>query len=236
MKRFLPALLIASAALASTFLMRPAALVGQAPVFRTSAAPCCYEECCGEKDCCLAAKNGKTDAVVVAELVAILDDTKSADTYLATLLALSQFEDKSPLPAVVRNAARLGLLKGLSKKANPTQAQQIIGAYLSGEMSVEAKLAAKQCNSPSAYYAYPPPMPAPTPMAYAAPLRAPAVSPSCASSTPIQQFVPVTCPERLGPPRCVPENQPVSTPESESPSAQPTKKDVESGRWSFFSR
>ena len=43
---------------------------------------------------------------MVAELIAILDETKSGDTFMAALLALGQFDDKTPLPAVVRNAER----------------------------------------------------------------------------------------------------------------------------------
>ncbi len=171
MKRLLSAAVLIGVGLTAVYALRPLPLTGQEPEPGTKTFRCHLETC--DKP----AKKPKDDAAVVAELVAILDETKCADTFLATLLALSQFEDKSPLPAVVRNAARLGLLTGLSKESNPTQAQVAIGAYLSGEMGAEnrqpvppAPAGYPQCHTampwggPAPYAAsaiYPPP-PAPS--------------------------------------------------------------------------
>ena len=68
----------------------------------------------------------KDDAKVVAELVTILGETKNVDTFLATLWhRWDSSRTKSPLPAVIRNAERLGLLTGLSEAEAPSHAQQI---------------------------------------------------------------------------------------------------------------
>ena len=155
MKRLLLAIVPVGVVLAVAFALQ---------VFDAGQTPaCCAEAACKGKSCCQTAGRAKSDAEVVAELVAILDRTKSTDTYLATLLALSQFEDKSPLPAVVRNAARLGLLKGLTKEEKPSHAQEMIGAYLSGEMSVASQVANRGQYSPPPGYptAYPMSMPSP---------------------------------------------------------------------------
>ena len=162
MKRLLLAALFGGGSLAVTFVLRPGPLVGQAPPAAVGGAPCCVkEEACKEKGCCLPLKKTKDDAEVVAELVKILDQTKSGDTFVATLLALSQFEDKSPLPAVVRNASRLGLLKGLCKEDKPNHAQEMIGAYLSGEMVAEFQCGSRPNNGPAAATMYPPCVPSP---------------------------------------------------------------------------
>jgi hypothetical protein len=60
-------------------------------------------------------------AGVVEELIALLDETQSRDTYLATVLVLSRLggEAKPALPAALRNAERLGLLRGLCKHGRP---------------------------------------------------------------------------------------------------------------------
>jgi hypothetical protein len=51
---------------------------------------------------------------VVHELVAILNETDSKDTFLVTVLLLKKLgaESKPALPAVVRNAERLAIFKG----------------------------------------------------------------------------------------------------------------------------
>ena len=143
MKRLILAVLLVGVGLTGLVALRPGTLAGQEGPYSSYSKPADPPACAG-KDCkdkqktagsaCCGTKN---DAEVVGELVKILNETKSADTFVATLLALSQFEDKSPLPAVVKNAARLGLLKGLSKDENPPHAQQMVAAYLSGEMAAE---------------------------------------------------------------------------------------------------
>lgn len=150
MKRFLLPAVVLGVAVAATLAFRPVASSGQSP----AVPPCCTEGVCKDKTCCEAAKKTKDDAALVAELVTILDETKSPDAFLAALLALGRFEDKSPLPVVVRNAERLGLLKGLSKDDNPSHAQELIGAYLSGEL-VEAFRPTNRQNFVAPAVAYP---------------------------------------------------------------------------------
>jgi hypothetical protein len=165
MKRLLLATLFAGGALSVTFLLRPAPLVGQAPPSAVAGAPCCKAEICKEMACCSLAKKTKDDAAVVAELVKILEETKSSDTFVATLVALGQFEDKSPLPAVVRNAARLGLLKGMCKESEPTHPQAMILDYLSGELTAECRHGDRPNGAPVPPGYYPPCAP-PVPVTY----------------------------------------------------------------------
>jgi hypothetical protein len=51
---------------------------------------------------------------VVAELVAVMGQTKSKDVYTAAVLALGQMgtEARPALPAILKNAERLGVLEG----------------------------------------------------------------------------------------------------------------------------
>src|SRR5207253_8820767 len=94
---------------------------------------------------------------VIAELVAILDETRSRDTYLLTVLALSQFEDRAAMPAVIRNADRLGLTRGIAS-ANPSAganpAQEIVVGYLTGELTHEGGGVAARysCGAATASY------------------------------------------------------------------------------------
>jgi hypothetical protein len=55
-------------------------------------------------------------ASVVEELVAILNETKSTDTFLATLAVLVKFgkEARAAVPAIVRNADRLAVFTGFA--------------------------------------------------------------------------------------------------------------------------
>ena len=163
MKRLLLAALVSGACLTGLVLLRPAPIAGQNAANSYGPTEPCPATCCKEKGhpCCEAAKK-KDDAVIVAELVKILGETKNSDTFVATVLALGQFDDKSPLPVVVRNAARLGLLKGMAKDENTTRLQQLLAAYLSGEMTAESNPEFVQhCRAP-----YPLPMPMPAPHWY----------------------------------------------------------------------
>jgi hypothetical protein len=182
MKRLLLAALLVGVALCGLFVLRPSPVAGQPAASYAVPEPCPDKNCKDKKACCEATKKTKDDAEVVAELVKILSETKSSDTFVATLLALSQFEDKSPLPVVVRHAARLGLLKGMSKDENPSRAQQLVGAYLSGEMAAECNpelWAGRYCGPAPVYqYGYAAPMshccPPPPP---------PPVRPTCVPSS-----------------------------------------------------
>jgi hypothetical protein len=84
----------------------------------------CSAECCPNEGGC--------DAKVIAELTAIVRETKSRDAFTAAVMGLCRFEDNSAMPAVIRHAERLGLLDGLAEGGEPTPAKQIISYYLMG--------------------------------------------------------------------------------------------------------
>jgi hypothetical protein len=181
MKRVLLAALVVGVSVSGLFVLRPGPINGQSAGSSQAAEPCPAAKCQDKAKTCCESTKKKDDAEVVAELVKILNETKSGDTFVATLMALSQFEDKSPLPVVVRNAARLGLLKGMSKDENPTRAHQLVGAYLSGEMAADCCCPEYcPCGQPMNYmYSKPasrwnaPPPPPPAPVTC---ISAPAVS------------------------------------------------------------
>jgi hypothetical protein len=60
----------------------------------------------------------QTGGGLVGELVAILNETKSKDTFLVTVAALQKIgpEARASAPAIIRNADRLGLLRGISRE------------------------------------------------------------------------------------------------------------------------
>jgi hypothetical protein len=75
-----------------------------------------------------------TKEKLVQELVAILNETKSPDTFIVTTSALGMMgHDARPaVPSIIRNADRLGLLKGISEfageeaqEAKPSKQQRI---------------------------------------------------------------------------------------------------------------
>src|SRR5260370_17019810 len=108
MKRLLLAALLVGVSLCGLFVLRPGPLAGQSAASSyATPEPCPDKACKDKKACCEAAKKTKDDAEVVAELVKILNETKTGDTFVATLLALSQFKAKSPLPVVVPTPAPL---------------------------------------------------------------------------------------------------------------------------------
>jgi hypothetical protein len=140
------------------------------------AAGCCQgKECCAAKGCCQAAAKArpKTDEELVAELHTILETTKSKDTFLLTVLALGRLNDKSELPAVIRNAERLGVVAGLADRANmdnPSPVVEVVIDYLGGQLAPENMPAGHPygCPAPPAFAAGmmpPPPMPMPPPTA-----------------------------------------------------------------------
>jgi hypothetical protein len=94
----------------------------------------CSEECCEGKARCPAdgPRAGCGDAAVIADLVGIVRETKSRDAFVAAVMGLCRFEDNTPMPAVIRNADRLGLLDGLAEGVEPTPARQVIAFYLMG--------------------------------------------------------------------------------------------------------
>src|SRR5206468_868355 len=70
---------------------------------------------------------------VVQELVAILNETSSADTFVVTTVVLGEmgFAARPALPAIIRNGERLGLFRGLAspnKDDRPEVACDIMGS------------------------------------------------------------------------------------------------------------
>ena len=63
------------------------------------------------------------DDAVVTELMAIIEKTESEDTFMATLSALAQTgkAGKKAVPAILRGAERVGILKGLARAADRGQ-------------------------------------------------------------------------------------------------------------------
>jgi hypothetical protein len=66
------------------------------------------------------------------ELLTILSETTSEDTFLVTLEVLSaaDIDPAVAIPAIIRNAERLGMLDGFSKGDRQDKAQEAIGEVL----------------------------------------------------------------------------------------------------------
>jgi hypothetical protein len=139
---------------------------------------------CSSRSCCTKAVS-KNDPIV-GELTAILNETKSAETFLVTTMVLGRLgaEAKPALPAIIRNAERLELFEDMfdtrASADNPSRAaQQEIGDAL--EMILGKKVGAKgrigQISGPL-----------PTPAAYPVPCApvcpAPAVNWNAPAATP----------------------------------------------------
>ncbi len=150
-----------------------------------------------------------------AGLIKIMDTTKDADTFMMAVAALPALEKKGcqALPAVVRNAERLGLLKGLCKETwTPAQHRlmefvQQINAPTDGPpppVGVPCPPVCAYPPAPCANYGY---------AASEAPRPSEMVPPppacSTGSSCPLHLWFSAqgtTCPsapEKLGPPRAV---------------------------------
>ncbi len=101
---------------------------------------------CSPWSCCTKALS-KSDRII-DELTAILNETKSAETFLVTTMVLGRLgaEAKPALPAIIRNAERLELLEDLySSRASADNrdiaAQEILAAL---EMILNKKIGAKE--------------------------------------------------------------------------------------------
>jgi hypothetical protein len=119
-------------------------------------------ECCEAKaaaGCCQAAMAGPCDdAGLCAELMAIIKETDSPDTYTVAVYALTATggHGKRAIPTVIRNAERLGVLKGLATAKEPTGAQGALLSYL--ESCVEGRdVMTASCSTEPVHMA-PPPM------------------------------------------------------------------------------
>ncbi len=96
----------------------------------TAAKTCCGEAC--EAKCCTAkACVPCCDGELYTELVAILKETNSPDTFMAAVAGLMATEGhgKRAIPVVIRNAERLGVLKGIAKEEELSPVQELVQEY-----------------------------------------------------------------------------------------------------------
>jgi hypothetical protein len=127
---------------------------------------------------CPRCTSGKPDDDLMGGLVAILDETKSPDTLLVTVKALADLgpRARSAVPAVIRSAERLGVLKDLLHQKDEQGAVgpaivELIGQIIKGR---DARVPAC-CSSPFSSTGYAPvPLSPPPPTEANSPLgRAP---------------------------------------------------------------
>jgi hypothetical protein len=87
----------------------------------------CTPECCAAKPCPACA-----DAKLYAELVGIIKETNSPDMFMVAVTGLMATEDhgRKAIPVVIRNAERIGVLKGIAKEHEPTPVQAALQGYL----------------------------------------------------------------------------------------------------------
>ncbi len=92
----------------------------------------------------------------VAELLTILNETTSVDTFVVTLGMLVELEPerKGMIAAVIRNADRLGLLKGVVTSGKPIPEHEAISTAL--EKMVAARNEAKNRSTRPATRPQPP--------------------------------------------------------------------------------
>lgn len=178
---------------------------------------------CPTATCSTCSKSKETtcdNAKVVTELMAILKDTKSPETFLLTATTLCRLggEAKRALPAIIRNAERLELLDGLldsNTTADNREAAQAVFEAI--EMILDKKGGGKRSRActtpaiapaPAASYGYAPLVPAvpgtiapaapgstynaPTPSCCPAPLASPPMPSSSPSTKPKKGTVPAT--------------------------------------------
>lgn len=79
----------------------------------------CQGAACGK--CCKAKQATCEDDKVVEELMAILKETKSSDTFVVTAVALGRMGSKAKraVPTIIRNAERLEILEGICDATTP---------------------------------------------------------------------------------------------------------------------
>jgi hypothetical protein len=111
--------------------------------------------------CTIAHRNGSCHA----ELVHIITETESPDTFMVAVVALMRLEDNRPraLPLVVRKAEQLGILKGISNAEKLTPAQCAVMDYLTSSPTPEPNTAAPTPYPVSMCPPMVPPPPAPMP-------------------------------------------------------------------------
>jgi hypothetical protein len=103
-----------------------------------------------------------------AELLQIIADTDSPDTFMAAVVALGRVEDvhNRTLPIIVRKAAALGVLKGIAEAEQLTPVQMAVMDYLMGNPPSDAPVPPPPAPAAVAWPTAPPPVPvAPAPLA-----------------------------------------------------------------------
>jgi hypothetical protein len=111
----------------------------QAQAAKANESKCAASGCCAAKSACCGASKASAAAccascpecALYTELVAIIKETDSPDTFTAAVAGLMATEGhgKRAIPTVIRNAERLGVLKGLATVPEPTPAQALLQDY-----------------------------------------------------------------------------------------------------------
>jgi hypothetical protein len=218
MKRYLPFLLLAVAAFGLGALFRPALLAYQPPTASEASEPSC-PACRPAKAACPTAParaRPKNDEEALAELLAVLEEVKSREAFLATVVALARFDDdKVALAAVIRNGERLGVFKEMFNADGSGDVSEIVMGYLSGQLKAQLRQGhgtapsgpVGACYGPAPRALIPPP-----PVGYT--IDPSPVAPPTAY--PPGNFAP---PARTAPAGCLPtSNGPVVVPGTPSPS------------------
>jgi|SRR5579884_2110466 len=143
MKPWLPALAVAA-------LLTPFALGGEGE----SRPPCCCVKDGKTPSCpCCAAPEDERQAY--QELMEIVRTTDSPDTFMAAVSALLGAEGPAEkrfarlaVPTVIRNAERLGLLKGIATADHLTPVQEELLDYLDGGATPGEKAEQERMPSP----------------------------------------------------------------------------------------
>lgn len=210
-------LLAATLVLAASLALGPA-LRGADPVPQCPNCPNCPATKTADK----AKATKETKEKLVQELVSILNETKSPDTFAVTASCLGMMgHDARPaVPAIIRNAERLGLLKGISEflcdeeeESKPSKQQKMA----EGIMDCLDQILSKQPSGPKPPQSYQPCATLPVPM----------VCPAPAFAVPENIGFPVLPP----PPPPVtpvppPARQATSTPAQPAPQAAPPAKNA----------
>jgi hypothetical protein len=112
-----------------------------------SACPACASAAAASSECCEAKADSCAakvcpacaDAKLYAELVAIIKETNSPDMFMVAVTGLAATEDhgRKAIPLVIRNAERIGVLKGIAREHEPTPVQAALQGYLAGCASRE---------------------------------------------------------------------------------------------------
>jgi hypothetical protein len=173
--------------------------------------------CCEEKGCsaCCSAMATTTDDHIVQELMTILKETRSPDTFLVTVTVLGRMGPaaKSAIPAIIRNAERLEMLTDVANPEAEGRKEEVAEALMDSMAHILRKpmtgrvKTARATAAASVVYPIPcappacipqpvyiqgdaqPPQPAPSLGVYQAVAPPPTVAPA-----PVQEILPAPSP------------------------------------------